>query len=949
MGTSNGTILGTTKIVDHGPASARFNVVLLSEGYQASEMAQFETDAQDFADFLFATPPFNALDLQCAINIYRINVTSDDSGADDPGGDCGGAGTTADTYFDGTFCGFGGIRRALTIDGGIATTVLNAQVPEWDQALVIVNSGVWGGTGGQIGVTSKSGGWENIAIHEFGHSAFGLADEYEYWQGCASGETDRNSHPATEPAEVNVTINSNRATIKWGDLIAAATPMPTTTNANCAMCDPQANPVAANTVGAFEGAHYFHCGAFRPVFSCMMRDFGPFCPVCTRRIQQVLAPFSSPTTVTLDTPGITFNDVAEGEETARAAVFTISSCLPLTFQIISGPTVLTGPAGTTFSAPLGTSVTSAPGADPRQANVWITYRGTNDGDTATGTVTIRCVETGQDYVIPITANTVARPTVAVALVLDQSGSMVEASGLAPALPTRNDVLKFAAPVFVNVLQEDNGIGIVAFDSDAFDRMAVQRVGASSVFDPVRNAALSVIATHAPNPAGFTAIGDGLERASLLLQPATGYDFKATVVLTDGHETEAKYIADVAPSINERVFAIGLGTAEQLQPAALAALTNGTGGYLLMTGNLGSDDIFRLSKYYLQILAGVTNTDIVLDPDGHLLPGQVHRIPFNLNEADVTSDVILLSAVPPGLFRFGVETPDGQQINPGVAAGLPAVEFVAGASASYYRMSLPVPIGGGSGAGVGKWHATLTLDEKLYRRYLASKDNQPTVMQSLQTHGVRYSLSVHSYSSLRLRAHLTQNSMVPGATLTLRAVLTEYDLPLQARATVYADMERPDGTKALLALPETEPGVFEISTMASLSGVYHFRVRAAGTTLRSRPFTREQIVTGAVWRGGDDPLPKDDRNPKDEFLCQILRCLLGREVLSVEFEREMLKRGINLAALRKCLDVHCRDKQRPSRPASNVLSQRLSAMLGTEVSTLLQALVGRIQEEDDSKP
>ena len=156
----------------------------------------------------------------------------------------------------------------------------------------LVNSTVYGGSGGAVGTFSLAPGAEEIALHEMGHTAFDLADEYESFQGCASGETDRNNHPASEPAEVNVTINTDRATLKWRHLVAAATAIPTTNNANCAQCDPQGSPVVACTVGLFEGAHYFHCGAFRPEFNCKMRALNnPFCAVCRERIRTVLAPF----------------------------------------------------------------------------------------------------------------------------------------------------------------------------------------------------------------------------------------------------------------------------------------------------------------------------------------------------------------------------------------------------------------------------------------------------------------------------------------------------------------------------------------------------------------------------------------------------------------------------------------------------------------------------------
>lgn len=45
------------------------------------------------------------------------------------------------------------------------------------------------------------------------------------------------------------------------------------------------------TVGAFEGAHYYHCGAYRPEFNCRMRQLGqPYCGVCRKRITETLSP-----------------------------------------------------------------------------------------------------------------------------------------------------------------------------------------------------------------------------------------------------------------------------------------------------------------------------------------------------------------------------------------------------------------------------------------------------------------------------------------------------------------------------------------------------------------------------------------------------------------------------------------------------------------------------------
>jgi hypothetical protein len=613
------------------------------------------------------------------------------------------------------------------------------------------------------------------------------------------------------------------------------------------------------------------------------------------------------------TASVNFNDVPAGETTARAITVEFKACRSVTIRFQAGPSVGPGSAAGTVFDRLGATVVSLPQTNvivSRQLRLWVSFKGTNPGDVANGSVTISCDETGDAWTVPITANTIARPTVGCVMVLDQSGSMLDNSGLASVgLPLRNDVLKFAAPTFVDVIQEKNGIGIVAFDQDAYDRMPVTTIGSAGVLDPARAAAKAAIAAHTPNPSGTTSIGDGVEHAHNLLGAATGFDHEATVVLTDGFENTAKFLADVQPFINERVFAIGLGTAEDINPVALTKLTNDTGGYLLLTGTIGPDNVFLLSKYYLQILAGVTNQNIVVDPEGYLAPGQKHRIPFVLNEADITIDVILLSSAPPTTFRFTVETPAGDVIDPTVAGSNPTLTFVQGQHTTYYRISIPAAVGA-AGAGPGTWYAVLTLDPTGYKRYLSSLEKERQLQQSTQTHGVRYSVSVHSLSSLRMEARVVQSSNEPGAFLTVRTLLTEYGLPVEGRAMVNIDLERPDHTSNTLAATEVEAGVFEATTVAALSGVYRFHVKATGATLRGKPFTREQLLTGAVWKGGNNPPPTRATDPhtRDTQICRLLECLL----LSPRFERVLSKIGADPKELEKCLGEFCRE--RTAQPA-----------------------------------
>jgi len=288
MGTSDGAVIGNTQIFGSAPRNRAFNVALLAEGFTLAQQNDFNNACTAFVTAFRATPPFD--ELSPAINVFRINVRSTDSGADDPVSG-GGTGATARTYFDATF-GATGIRRLLVCNATTVLTVAAAQVPDFTVAIVVVNSTIYGGSGGSVGTYSLAGGATEIAIHEMGHTAFGLADEYAYYAGGA--ETGHDHHPAGEPTQPNVTLNTNRATLKWGWAVAATTALPTMANPNCAQVDGRASTVPAGTVGTFEGAHYYHCGAYRPEYSCKMQALGiPFCHVCRQVIWNRIGPLAT--------------------------------------------------------------------------------------------------------------------------------------------------------------------------------------------------------------------------------------------------------------------------------------------------------------------------------------------------------------------------------------------------------------------------------------------------------------------------------------------------------------------------------------------------------------------------------------------------------------------------------------------------------------------------------
>ncbi len=607
-------------------------------------------------------------------------------------------------------------------------------------------------------------------------------------------------------------------------------------------------------------------------------------------------------------PVINFNDVPTGETAVRAAVFRTYGCGDVTVRVKSGA----GPAAP-FSVlhPPSGAVTTHHGSNLYgEARIWLAYlAGAAGVPVPDGAITFECPENSKEFTFVLKANAISRPKVAVMMALDQSGSMSWPAGTTGA--TRMEVLKDAARKFMELIQQDNGVGLIRFDHNAYPvndpvypGLGVTRITSNDMFDLGRVAAINAVNNHNTNLAGNTSVGDGVDRARQVLDavPTADYDRTAMIVLTDGLENDPLWIDDVKSSIDDRTFAIGLGNETQVNTAKLRELANGTGGYLLLTGLLSSsiDDYFRLSKYFLQILAGVTNSSIIVDPSGYVAAGARIRIPFYINEADIDCTALLMTDQ--NVVDFSLEAPDGTVILPAMAPGL-GMNYGVGAQTRHYRFTLPVAVGAGQQAGV--WYAVLAVNPGEFKRALTSmrghKDQQ--FLQSFTAHGARYSVAVYTYSNLRMTARVEQTGFEPGATLTFQAALTEYGIPVEHRAQAHVELTRPGGSLISVPMAEGQPGFFEGTTNATLSGVYHARIMAKGVTMRGAPFTREELTTAAVWQGGDDPYRPPRDADKDDW-CRLLACLLSEKNLSRELQERLKRGGVNVDAIRHCVQVFC---------------------------------------------
>jgi PKD repeat protein len=224
------------------------NIVIMGDGYTASQQDKFLSDARSATAGMLAQSPWR--NFRNKINVYAIKVNSNVSGAArDPN-------NLIDNFFGSSFWSFNIERLLYTWHSHKISSVLFANTPFYDIGVIVVNDPKYGGSGGAFAIFSTHYSATEIMIHELGHSFGDLADEY--WAG-----------PQYARERHNMTQNTNPQTIRWKDFLNR------------------------NGIGIYPHAESptWH----RPHQNCKMRFLGPnFCDVCSHKLEGKLADLSAP-------------------------------------------------------------------------------------------------------------------------------------------------------------------------------------------------------------------------------------------------------------------------------------------------------------------------------------------------------------------------------------------------------------------------------------------------------------------------------------------------------------------------------------------------------------------------------------------------------------------------------------------------------------------------------
>ena len=319
-----------------------------------------------------------------------------------------------------------------------------------------------------------------------------------------------------------------------------------------------------------------------------------------------------------------------------------------------------------------------------------------------------------------------------------------------------------------VLEAGSGVAVVSFSSGAGTNFPFSVVTNTTRMQ-AQNAAASLFA------GGSTAIGRGLLVGDSELQKGQEGASKSIVLLSDGDENVAPFVADVLPQLSASVSA-GKSSSGLAQLRDALAAAEEYNGPIIHTVALGAGvdqrlmnaiaDItggvyvfaaseMDLPQVFVEILSRIRSEQVLLTLEGVLAPESSIEQALNIDGSVAEVTITLTSES--DLVGLALEGPDGEYFDPNYLLG--QVKYLKGDGYASYTLYNPSS---------GEWTATL--------------DNFDTSPSS-------YTTLVSGESLLELDVFFNRDEYPIGSPIVVSARLTESEEPVTG-ASVTADVMTP---------------------------------------------------------------------------------------------------------------------------------------------------------------
>ncbi len=439
-----------------------------------------------------------------------------------------------------------------------------------------------------------------------------------------------------------------------------------------------------------------------------------------------------------------------------------------------------------------------------------------------GTITITTDDVNMPpQTVSLSANSIQAEAISTVLVVDRSGSMTAA---AFGGETKADQALWAGQLFINLLEDDDELGIVRFDhryvespvSSGGDRILdITTIGGGG-----RATALAQYTATNIAPAGATSIGGGMWTASRLLTNSATQNLRSIVVLTDGIQNTGMTPPQAHTTIDaavpaQRVFAVGLG--QDVMDSTLQQVSLETNGVAVVTGTSGTK-VDNLSKWFNQIITNITATDFIAYADPLLHIGESQATVVPVSSADRRVDFVVFfvpSALQKKYLELWLEAPDGTLITAQAAGDgdFPTVEYRDGLAHALFRVTMPA-FPTRPSAHIGQWKVWASFGGDEFKDRVAGR-SLDAVGQATQTNTnatIEYSVWATSRSDYSLSGRVVASGTNPGASLKVYLEASLFAAPVTLSAPPTVQVKRPDGVEQALVVTQHAPG--------SYSGTFH---------------------------------------------------------------------------------------------------------------------------------